>query len=309
MKVLEKTSFKLLVLVGDVYQIESIQFGNWFSIMRTFVPEESVFELTKPYRTNNEALIDFWSKVRHLNDGIEESIAQNNYSAVLDHSLFQAQRDDEIILCLNYDGLYGINNVNRFLQSSNRGKEIIWGATVYKVGDPVLFNDTDRFKPLIFNNLKGKIVDIVAYPDRVQFDVWLDRSVTAIDVEGYDLEYVDDSTVRFDVYRPGSTDQDDESSGSSVPFQVAYAVSIHKAQGLEYDSVQVVITDANEDDISHNIFYTAITRARDQLKIFWTPETQHAVNGLVRKGSGKDVELLKARRGVAPLGSSTRRRK
>jgi hypothetical protein len=53
MKVLEKTSFKLLVLVGDVYQIESIQFGNWFSIMRTFVPEESVFELTKPYRTNN----------------------------------------------------------------------------------------------------------------------------------------------------------------------------------------------------------------------------------------------------------------
>ena len=229
---------------------------------------------------------------------------------MLDHSLFQAQRDDEIILCLNYDGLYGINNVNRFLQSSNRGKEIIWGATVYKVGDPVLFNDTDRFKPLIFNNLKGKIVDIVAYPDRVQFDVWLDRSVTAIDVEGYDLEYVDDSTVRFDVYRPGTTDQDDESSGSSVPFQVAYAVSIHKAQGLEYDSVQVVITDANEDDISHNIFYTAITRARDQLKIFWTPETQHAVlNGLVRKGSGKDVELLKARRGVVPLGSSTRRRK
>jgi hypothetical protein len=66
-----------------------------------------VFELTKPYRTNNEALIDFWSKVRHLNDGIEESIAQNNYSAVLDHSLFQAQRDDEIILCLNYDGLFG----------------------------------------------------------------------------------------------------------------------------------------------------------------------------------------------------------
>jgi len=33
-KVLEKTSFKLLVLVGDVYQIESIQFGNWFEIIR-----------------------------------------------------------------------------------------------------------------------------------------------------------------------------------------------------------------------------------------------------------------------------------
>ena len=38
-KVLEKTSFKLLVLVGDVYQIESIQFGNWFGIIRILHPE------------------------------------------------------------------------------------------------------------------------------------------------------------------------------------------------------------------------------------------------------------------------------
>lgn len=182
----------------------------------------------------------------------------------------------------------------------------MWGVTVYKVGDPVLFNDTDRFKPLFFNNLKGRIVDIVAYPDRVQFDVWLDRTVTAIDVEGYDLEYVGDSTVRFDVYQPGSTDDDDETSDTSVPFQVAYAVSIHKAQGLEYDSVKVVITDANEEDISHNIFYTAITRAREHLQIFWTPETQLAVlNSLQRRADAKDVALLKARRGVSPIGAKS----
>ena len=52
---------------------------------------------------------------------------------------------------------------------------------------------------------------------------------------------------------------------------------IHKAQGLEYDSVKIVITDANEDDITHSIFYTAVTRARERLRIFWTPETQQAV--------------------------------
>ncbi len=62
-----------------------------------------------------------------------------------------------------------------------------------------------------------------------------------------------------------------------MPFQVAYAVSIHKAQGLEYDSVKIVITDANEDDITHSIFYTAVTRARERLRIFWTPETQQGV--------------------------------
>ena len=53
-KVLEKTSFKLLVLVGDVYQIESIQFGNWFGIIRSFIPSTSVFELTTPFRTKND---------------------------------------------------------------------------------------------------------------------------------------------------------------------------------------------------------------------------------------------------------------
>ena len=184
---LEKTSFKLLVLVGDVYQIESIQFGNWFSIIRSFVPRTSVFELTKPFRTKNDALLISGPRFGHLEDGIEESIARNGYSTVLDQSLFEAQASDEIILCLNYDGLYGINNVNRFLQSSNPGQATAWGVSTYKVGDPVLFNETDRFRPVIFNNLKGRIVDIVAFPDRIQFDVWLDRTVTAFDVDGYEL--------------------------------------------------------------------------------------------------------------------------
>lgn len=301
LKVLQRTSFKLLVLVGDIYQIQSIQFGNWFSTIRSFVPKESVFELTTPYRTKNQSLLGFWSKVRHHEDGTEELIAQNGYSAVLGQSLFQAKRNDEIILCLNYDGLYGINNVNRFLQSSNQGNAVVWGVTTYKVGDPVLFNETDRFKPLIFNNLKGKIVDIIVYPDRVQFDVWLDRSVTAFDVDGIELRYVGDSTVSFDVYQQGSTDDDDDEANTSVPFQVAYAVSIHKAQGLEYDSVKVVITDANEDDISHSIFYTAVTRAREHLQIFWTPETQQAIlSSLERTSNSKDVALLRARRGVTP---------
>ena len=38
-------------------------------------------------------------------------------------------------------------------------------------------------------------------------------------------------------------DGDDHGSRTVVPFQVAYAVSIHKAQGLEYNSVKIVITD------------------------------------------------------------------
>ncbi|MBT0773724.1 AAA family ATPase [Kineosporia sp. J2-2] len=299
LKVLEQTTFKLLVLVGDVFQIASIQFGNWFSIIRSFIPATSVFELTTPFRSTNPALLAFWNKVRQIDDDIAEIIVRNGYATVLGPELFQPQQQDEIILCLNYDGLYGINNINRFLQSSNPNPPVRWGVSTYKVGDPVVFHETQRFRPVIYNNLKGWIVAIESLPGRIQFDVKLDRSLTAFDVTTTELQWLGDSVVRFDVYDRDTSDEDDDSLNTSIPFQVAYAVSIHKAQGLEYDSVKIVITDANEDDITHNIFYTAITRARDNLQIFWTPETQQAVlKNLSHDSSPKDAALLVSRRGL-----------
>lgn len=308
LKVLENTSFRLLVLVGDVYQIESIKFGNWFSIIRSFVPSTAVFELTTPYRTKSPSLLSFWDKVRNIEEDIAEVIARNGYSTVLDPSLFEAQRDDEIILCLNYDGLYGINNINRFLQSSSPNPAVTWRVSTFKVGDPVLFHESDRFRPVIFNNLKGNIVNITTAVGQITFDVELDRPLTEFDVVAVDeLEWVEGSTVRFTVYDYDISDEDDDSVNTAVPFQVAYAVSIHKAQGLEYDSVKVVITDANEDDITHSIFYTAVTRARESLRIFWTPETQQAVlKSLRRSNSPKDVGLLSSRRGLTPVAGARR---
>jgi hypothetical protein len=301
-EVLSKTSFNLLVLVGDVYQIESIQFGNWFEVTPSFIPNTSLFELTTPFRTKSQSLLAFWEKVRAISDDIAEVIARNGYSTVLDETLFKAQSEDEIILCLNYDGLYGINNINRFLQSSNPGAATNWRVSTYKVGDPILFYETERFGPLIYNNLKGRIVGIERFIDRIQFDVELDRAIREFDVDGDELEWMGDATVRFSVYDYDTSDEDDDSLNTSVPFQVAYAVSIHKAQGLEYDSVKIVITDANEDDITHSIFYTAVTRAREQLRIFWTPETQEAVlRRLHRNDNPRDISLLSSRRGLLPV--------
>lgn len=302
LKVLDRTSFKLIVLVGDVFQIESIQFGNWFGLAREFIPKSATFELTTPFRTKNQDLLDLWSTVREIKDDVAETLARNEYSGVLDGSLVDSRGHDEIVLCLNYDGLYGINNVNRFLQMSNPGRSINWGAATYKVGDPVLFNETDRFRPMIYNNLKGKIVDIQVSPGHVQFDVSLDRTVSAAEASSAGLIYVEGSTVRFGVHERGSGDEDDDSTHGVIPFQVAYAVSIHKAQGLEYDSVKVVITGVNEDSISHSVLYTAVTRAREHLKIYWTPETENAVlRGLQRTANSKDVALLKARHGLSPV--------
>lgn len=79
-----------------------------------------------------------------------------------------------------------------------------------------------------------------------------------------------------------------------VPFQIAYAVSIHKAQGLEYDSVKIVITNEIEEMVSHNIFYTAITRAKEKLKIYWSPETEKRVlENMKEQFNDKDYRLFK----------------
>lgn len=296
--ILEKVEFKLLVLVGDVFQIESILFGNWFSIIRQFIPETSVFELTKPRRTKNENLLTVWDRVRKLDDAILEPLVKNKYTADLKNFAFEYSAEDEIILCLNYDGLYGINNINRFLQNSNPNNTVEWGINVYKVGDPILFNESERFAPLIYNNMKGRITDIEPTETKIRFDIELEIAITEWDAEKYDFTIVGESDnknsiISFWVNRYKSTDEDDDSSEAVVPFQVAYAVSIHKAQGLEYESVKIIITNEVEERITHNIFYTAITRTKEKLKIYWTPETEKKIlESFSIKNHNKDAALL-----------------
>ena len=73
-------------------------------------------------------------------------------------------------------------------------------------------------------------------------------------------------------------------------------MSIHKAQGLEYQSVKIVITEELDELITHNIFYTAITRTKEHLTIYWSPETEKKIlDSFKLKSNQKDVSLLKAK--------------
>ena len=74
-----------------------------------------------------------------------------------------------------------------------------------------------------------------------------------------------------------------------IPFQLAYAISIHKAQGLEYKSVKIVIPSNNAEKITHSIFYTAITRAKEKLKIFWSAETMKSI---IESFTSNDIEQV-----------------
>lgn len=312
-KVLERTSFELLVLVGDTYQIESIEFGNWFDAVRFFLPRTAVCELTTPYRSDSDALLNVWNDVRKMNGDVYYLLQTYGCSTNLDKSIFAPAGNEGVILCLNYGGLYGINNINHFLQESNSGKAIWRGIQRYKVGDPILFNDaSDKFftrtedqLPVIHNNMTGHIVDFLLLnegkaTEGIQFDIEIDQPLIDMDMKDMDFTIVGtadngNSIIRFVVNKNKTTDEDDEGpSKATVPFQIAYAVSIHKAQGLEYDHVKIIITDEIDELITHSIFYTAITRARNSLKIYWTQPVEEKVLAQIKpQDHQKDVALLR----------------
>ena len=279
LQLFEKCNSEAYLLLGDIHQIEAIKFGNWFNFARYFIEKNSVYELSIPYRAkNNNTLLDMWSYVRHYDENMFERLQANGYISTLDESIFE-KTEDEIILCLGYDGLYGVNNINRYMQKVNPSNPIEWGNWVYKVGDKVLFSDNKRFGGVLYNNLKGTIVAIDRKAEEIVFQIQIDKKISDRDIFYTDFKLHDcacegKSIVEFSVKKRIEKDSDTDYSEQVVPFQIAYAVSIHKAQGLEYKSVKVVITEDVDEQISHNIFYTAITRTTDKLKIYLSKETQ-----------------------------------
>lgn len=279
LQLFEKCNSEAYLLLGDIHQIEAIKFGNWFNFARYFIEKNSVYELSIPYRAkNNNTLLDMWSYVRHYDENMFERLQANGYISTLDESIFE-KTEDEIILCLGYDGLYGVNNINRYMQKVNPSNPVEWGNWVYKVGDKVLFNDNKRFGSVLYNNLKGTIVTIDRKDEEIVFQIQIDKKISDRDIFYTDLKLhgcacEGKSIVEFSVKKRIEKDSDTDYSEQVVPFQIAYAVSIHKAQGLEYKSVKVVITEDVDEQISHNIFYTAITRTTDKLKIYLSKETQ-----------------------------------
>lgn len=299
-KILNKANYNLLVLVGDENQIESVNYGSWFKLVKQIMPKYCCCELKNPYRTTNTQLLKLWRDVRNRDIAVDADLTTYGYSLdINDPSIATPFEKDEIILCLNYNGVYGINNINRFMQDSNKGKAITIRLSTFKVNDPIIFNETLRY-PELYNNLKGRIIDIETDDGLIWFTISLEKAFTEMEFYSEGLEYlgvVDGRTIiKLFVRENIDDDADDEiRSELIVPFNVAYAVSIHKSQGLEYDSVKIVIANDLEDVISHNVFYTAITRAKKQLHIYWSADTQKTiVNNILKKDANNDIGIIKS---------------
>ena len=91
-------------------------------------------------------------------------------------------------------------------------------------------------------------------------------------------------------------DDSDTPDNSIVPFQLRYAISIHKSQGLEFKKVKIILTEDVDELITHNIFYTAITRAKECLSIYSDLNCiRTVVNSFTKTNAIKDICILKKR--------------
>lgn len=146
--------------------------------------------------------------------------------------------DNFQVLAPMYKGDNGIDNINKLMAVifNKDEKKYILNDRIYRVGDKViqLVNDVDN------NVFNGDI----GYISEINFDSKVKTIV--IDFMGNPVEYKQRD---FD------------------KFTLAYAISIHKSQGSEYDNVVIVLAKSFSRMFYNKLIYTAITRAKKSLVI------------------------------------------
>jgi exodeoxyribonuclease V alpha subunit len=130
-----------------------------------------------------------------------------------------------------YKGLVGVDNLNTELQArlNPGGEGLQAGTRVFRARDKVMQVRNDYDKD-VFNGDIGSVV----HTDRAKYRLF-------VDFEGRTVCY-----------------EKDELNDVSL----AYAVSVHKAQGSEYQAVIMPLMTQHFIMLQRNLFYTALTRAK-----------------------------------------------
>ena len=134
-----------------------------------------------------------------------------------------------------YNGIDALNDLMAEIFNPDEKKYII-NDRYYRINDKViqLVNDVDNN---VFNGDIGYIKDIY-YEDK--------KMIVVIDYMGNLVEY---------------------KSGEFDKFNLAYAVSVHKSQGSEYDNVVIILARSFNRMFYNKLIYTAVTRAKKSLMI------------------------------------------
>ena len=256
-----------LVLVGDADQLPSVGAGNVFSDLIRSRKIETVF-LREVFRQAERSAIIRNAHRVNLGQSPELSGNQGDFfflcrrdaqravSTVLE--LCRTRLPDNMhipaeqiqVLTPTRKGPCGTVNLNRLLHDALNPKapgkrELTWGERVFRVGDRIMQtrNDYDVMWEKddgtvgtgLFNGDVGRIADIDAGGE------WL-----ALDFDGRKALYSVEMLSEIDL---------------------AYAQTVHKAQGSEYRCVVLAAMPAAPGLMVRGVLYTALTRARELLVI------------------------------------------
>lgn len=250
-----------LVLVGDDNQLPSVGPG----LLLSDLISSELFDhipLKEIYRQSIGSSIPYLCQSIKNHDLEEESISRKDDFAFLtvdNHAIKDTIREicklsikkgisiDNIqILAPMYKGENGIDNLNIILQDLfnpfQKGKsETRIGEVIYRVGDKVLQlqNDTDNN---IYNGDIGYIVEVNAGSK---------DKLLVVNFYGNAVFYKRDDIINL---------------------KHAYAITIHKSQGSEFEHVIMPITMNYGRMLYNKLLYTGISRAKKSLTLLGNPQ-------------------------------------
>lgn len=264
-----------LVLVGDIDQLASVGPGN---VLRDIIESEKFItvKLDKIFRQAAKSKIIL--NAHNINKG--QWFVQNNKNTDTKEDFFyiNESNQDKILhqvlsLCKerlknygNYEffkniqvitptkrGVLGTRELNKVLQqelneSSKEKKEKIIGTTIFRQGDRVM---------QVKNNY-----DIYWEKQKEQFEygsgVFNGEFGTVINIDEEERQI----EVQYDDYKNVWYSYQDLDQ-----IEHAYAITVHKSQGSEFDVVILPIPPSSPILLTRNLLYTAITRAKKLLII------------------------------------------
>ena len=242
-----------VILVGDDHQLPSVGPGQ---VLHDLIESHAlqVVELTELYRQG----ID--SNIISLAYDIRNQSVNKDIFNVEDDLTFIECRDNEVIpniceICntykdLNYKkfqilapmykGLNGIDAINKNVQDifnskSRTKKEKVIGEFNFREDDKVI-----QLTNMPDDNVYNGDIGII---DRIQSSP---KSEIHIDFDGNLVKYT---------------------PANFINFKSAYSISIHKAQGSEFDIVVIPIVNAYNKMLYQKLIYTGVTRAKKKLYI------------------------------------------